>query len=127
MIRSALWDHPIEIHGDGSQSRCFTYVDDVVTAIVSAGRNPGRGRLLHIGSTDEVTIAGLASRIAGLTGSEAGVVFTSPEARWGGRYQDIARRVPDRSTRRSRPGMVPFDLAGRRAPSDDRLGTPRGR
>lgn len=97
MVRAALAGEPVEVHDDGAQTRCFTYVDDVVTAIVAAGVTPGLARLLHVGSTDEIAMADLASLVERLAGSTVPRRHSRPQERWGGRYQDIARRVPDPS------------------------------
>jgi dTDP-alpha-D-glucuronic acid decarboxylase len=101
MVGAALRGEPITVNGDGQQTRCFTFVDDVVAGILAAGEKPGVGRLLHLGSTEEVSISGLASMVLDATGSNSIVVGGDPSARWGVRYQDIPRRIPDPSNARA--------------------------
>ena len=107
MIGAALRGEPIPVHDDGTQTRCFTFIEDVVDAIARAGDKPGLGRLLHVGSTDEVTMLDLADRVGQLVGDPSGIVFERPSDRHGEGYQDIARRVPDPSLARAVLGWAP--------------------
>ena len=79
---------PIEVHGDGLQTRCLTWVGDVVEAMIKVGIQRGlEGKSFNLGSTDEISIIDLASKIAGLRGVE--IVYTKPN------NGDSKRRVPD--------------------------------
>lgn len=91
MVAAALGKEPIEVHGEGLQSRCFTYVSDVAEAIVRTGEHPGVAPVLHIGSTEESTIVGLASLIEELTGSKVTRRHDLPSPR----HEDVDRRVPE--------------------------------
>ena len=97
-IEAALGGHEIPIHGDGLQTRSFTYVSDTVDGIYAAIVNPkANGEILNIGSTHEITIldvARLIYRLCGRTG-EAKIKFVPYESFTGKRYEDVRRRVPD--------------------------------
>src|SRR5262249_13351043 len=68
-VRQALAGQPITVYGDGTQSRCFTHVADVVGALISLAEHPGAvGEVYNIGSTEEVTIAALAEQVRSLAG-----------------------------------------------------------
>lgn len=95
MVAAALAGRPIPVHGTGRQTRCFTYVDDVVDALVSCIDRPHPRRLLHIGSTEEVTIRALAELVCEAAGRPVDIELVDPAARWGDRFEDIDRRVPD--------------------------------
>ena len=97
-IDCVLNGKPIPIHGDGSQTRSFTYVSDTVEGIYqSTIRTEANGEIINIGSTQEITILELARRIKRLSGTpgELDVEFV-PYASFSGRkYEDVMRRVPD--------------------------------
>lgn len=101
MVDAALAGDPIPVNDGGTQTRCFTYITDVVDAVMCAGEKPGVGRLLHVGSTDEISILELARRIDEMVGGDAGIAHHSPSDQFGDGYQDIVRRVPDPSLARA--------------------------
>lgn len=97
-IDAVLNDDVIPIHGDGSQTRSFTYVTDTVEGIYQAVvRDEADGEIINIGSTFEITIADLARKIKELSGTpgELKLEFVPYESFTGGKYQDVMRRVPD--------------------------------
>jgi dTDP-alpha-D-glucuronic acid decarboxylase len=95
MVAAALAGEPIPVHGTGAQTRCFTYVSDVVDALVALASAPSAGRLFHIGSDREVSILELAQLVSAAAGIALDVSFVDPSDRWGGRFEDIDRRLPD--------------------------------
>ena len=97
MVRAALADEPIPVHDDGLQTRCFTYVGDVVAGLVAAGEKPGLGRLFHIGTSEEISMIDLAELIGRTVGGAHGTAFERPSERFGEGYEDIPRRIPDTS------------------------------
>jgi UDP-glucose 4-epimerase len=101
MIGAALRNESITVHGDGRQTRCFTYVDDVTSALLLAGEKPGVGQLFHIGGEEEVTINELARRVARVVGGRLSITFEDPTDRWGQAFAHIGRRWPDTSLARS--------------------------
>lgn len=95
-VRQALAGEPIRVFGDGTQTRCFTHVADVVGALVRLVDHPGAvGGVFNVGSDEEVTIADLAGRVKALTGSPSEVVRVPYAAAYGAGFEDMPRRVPD--------------------------------
>ena len=95
-IKQALTGRPITIHGDGTQSRCFTDVSDVVAALVALMDHPAAvGEVFNIGSSEEVLIEALAQRVKTLTGSTSEIVHIPYEKAYGEGFEDMPRRVPD--------------------------------
>lgn len=102
-IDKALDDEPIPLHGDGSQTRSFTYVSDHVDGIVAAVESTAADNLVvNVGSEHEISIADLARLIWRLVRgeeSEPKLEFVPYESL--GRYEDVMRRVPDISRARA--------------------------
>jgi len=99
-IEQVLNDSEISIHGDGLQTRSFTYVNDTVAGIYAATIKPeANGEIFNIGSNHEITILDLAQTIKRLsnTPGELKVKFIPYESFTGGKYEDVRRRVPDSS------------------------------
>ena len=95
-IKQALTDRPITVYGDGTQSRCFTYVGDVVGALIGLMDHPNAvGEVFNIGSVQEVSIKGLAERVKELTGSKSEIVHVPYEMAYGEGFEDMPRRIPD--------------------------------
>jgi len=97
-IDAILKDQEIPIHGDGLQTRSFTYATDTAAGIYAAVMEPGaNGEILNIGSTHEITILELARTIKRLmnTSGELKIKFIPYESFAGGKYEDVRRRVPD--------------------------------
>jgi UDP-glucose 4-epimerase len=95
MVAAALADRPISVHDGGSQTRCFTYVDDVVDALVALADKPGLGPILHLGSLHETSVAELARLVATVTGTTRAPTHDSTASIWGEHGGRIDRRVPD--------------------------------
>jgi len=95
-LAQALRGEPLTVLGDGSQSRCFTYVDDSVEGTLRAALTPAaEGLVFNIGNDSETTILNLAQIIIGLTGSQSAIRFIPYEERFGQGFEDTQRRVPD--------------------------------
>lgn len=97
-IDAILNDREISIHGDGLQTRSFTYVADTVDGIYAAMVTPeANGEILNVGTTHEITILELARTIHRLAGTPWPLKCTFvPYASFtGGKYEDVRRRVPD--------------------------------
>jgi UDP-glucose 4-epimerase len=97
-IDAVFNDKVIPIHGDGKQTRSFTYVSDTVDGIYEAMvREQANGQILNIGNNEEITILELAHKIKRLsnTPGELKIQFIPYESFAGGRYEDVMRRVPD--------------------------------
>ncbi|MER6947329.1 NAD-dependent epimerase/dehydratase family protein [Nonomuraea sp. NPDC000554] len=84
------------VYDDGGQTRCFTFVDDAITATVMAGSSAkSDGECFNIGSSDETTVQQAVHLAIELAGGERTVVPVDTRERLGERYQDLYRRVPD--------------------------------
>lgn len=95
-VRQALAGEPLTVYGDGSQTRCFCSVADVVPALVALMENEGaRGQVFNLGGTEEISIADLAKRVIHLTGSSSEVQFIPYEQAYEEGFEDMPRRVPD--------------------------------
>jgi UDP-glucose 4-epimerase len=107
-VRQALRDETITVYGDGSQSRCFTHVNDVVGALMKLIEHPQAvGEVYNIGSQQEVTILELAERIRELTGSRSDIVFLPYEEAYEEGFEDMLRRVPDLAKAQRMVGYEP--------------------
>jgi UDP-glucose 4-epimerase len=90
-----LRGEPVTVIGDGTQTRCFTYIDDAIQATLEAGlTDRAVGEIVNVGSDVETSILGLAETMIRIAGSRSKVVFVPQEAVYGNRYEDVPRRVP---------------------------------
>jgi UDP-glucose 4-epimerase len=95
-VRQALAGQPITVFGDGKQSRSFTYVGDVIDALVKLANEPRAiGEVFNIGNTGEVTIGELATRVKTLTGSQSDIQLIPYDEAYEAGFEDMPRRVPD--------------------------------
>lgn len=95
-VRQALAGEPITVFGDGTQTRAFTHVHDVVGALITLMQTPAAiGQVINIGNTQEVTITALAERIRQLCGSASAIRFIPYEEAYDSGFEDMPRRVPD--------------------------------
>jgi nucleoside-diphosphate-sugar epimerase len=95
-VRQALASQPITVFGDGTQSRSFTYVGDVVKAMVALIDEPRAiGQVFNIGNGKEISIRDLAERVKQLTGSNSEIVMVPYEKAYEAGFEDMPRRVPD--------------------------------
>jgi UDP-glucose 4-epimerase len=94
-VSAALAGRPLEIHGDGSQTRCFCHVEDTVgalTGLMDAG--PLGGEIFNVGSTERVTIDELAQRVLAATRSNSELVHVPYEEVYGQGIEDMLHREP---------------------------------
>jgi UDP-glucose 4-epimerase len=107
-VRQALAGQPITVFGDGRQSRSFTYVGDVVRAVVALIDEPRAvGQVFNIGNGYEITIGDLAERIRTLAGSESEIVRIPYDQAYEAGFEDMPRRVPDISKIKALVGYAP--------------------
>ena len=96
LMRQAIDNEPLTVHGDGSQTRCFTYVDDTVEGTLRAALDlRGEGKIFNVGNDHETSIIDLATTIIAMTGSSSAVQHISYEQRFGKGFEDTKRRIPD--------------------------------
>jgi nucleoside-diphosphate-sugar epimerase len=107
-VQQALAGRPITVFGDGTQSRSFTYVGDVVRAMVALIDEPRAvGQVFNIGNGNEISINQLAERIKTLTRSHSDIVRIPYDEAYEAGFEDMPRRVPDISKVRSLVGYAP--------------------
>jgi UDP-glucose 4-epimerase len=107
-VRQALAGQPITVFGDGTQSRSFTYVGDVVRAMVALIDEPRAvGQVFNIGNGREISIGALAERIKTMTGSSSPIVRIPYDQAYEAGFEDMPRRVPDISKIRALVGYEP--------------------
>lgn len=107
-VKQALAGRPITVHGDGSQSRCFGYVGDVVKALMTLMEHPAAvGEVFNIGSTEEVSIGELAEIVKVLTHSQSDIVTMPYSEVYEPGFEDMPRRIPDTTKVRDLIGFRP--------------------
>jgi UDP-glucose 4-epimerase len=106
--RQAVAGQPITVFGDGTQSRSFSYVADVVDALIKLAEEPRAvGEVFNIGSTEEVTIAALAERVKRLAASASTIQLIPYDKAYEAGFEDMPRRVPDISKIHHLIGFAP--------------------
>ena len=93
-IEAALKDEPLTIHGDGSQTRSFTWVGDVVNYFYLLAEKQLYGEIFNIGQTEEISIKNLAEMIIKETDSKSEIIFKTHKEVYGERFEDPMRRTP---------------------------------
>ena len=107
-VRQALAGQPITVFGDGTQSRSFTYVGDVVEALVRLTHEQRAvGEVFNIGNMGEVTISDLAERVKRMTGSGSPIQYVPYDQAYETGFEDMPRRVPDITKIRDFVGYEP--------------------
>ena len=107
-VRQALANEPITVFGDGTQQRSFTYVGDVVRAMVALIDEPKAiGQVFNIGNGQEISIRDLAIRIKKMTGSSSEIVTIPYDQAYESGFEDMPRRVPDIAKIRALIGYEP--------------------
>jgi UDP-glucose 4-epimerase len=96
-VRQALLGQPITVFGDGTQRRCFTYVSDVISALLRLADHPDAvGQVFNVGNDrEEVTIRELAERVKKRTRSKSEIVTVPYDQAYEEGFEDMLRRVPD--------------------------------
>ena len=95
-VRQALTGQPLTVFGSGEQIRCFCHVQDVVPALIRlVGTDRAAGLAVNLGSSEQVSIGELASRVIDATGSASTIEQTSYLEAYGTGYEDMQRRVPN--------------------------------
>jgi UDP-glucose 4-epimerase len=96
LVEQALTGEPMTVYGSGQQSRCFCSVHDVIDALTRFLHCPGAaGKVINIGSQEEITIFDLARFIKDVTGSRSEIVMVPYDKAYGPGFDDMPRRVPD--------------------------------
>ena len=108
LVQQAMTGKPMTVYGDGSQSRCFGFVKDVVRALVALMERPeAAGEIYNIGASTEISILELAKRVKQITGSNSPIVLIPYADAYDAGYQDMPRRIPDTTKLRNLVGFAP--------------------
>lgn len=95
-VKQALANRPLTVYGDGTQTRCFGYVGDVVGALMGLmDKDEAVGQVFNIGSNEEVSILELARRVKEIAGSSSEIVLVPYGEAYEEGFEDMPRRVPD--------------------------------
>jgi UDP-glucose 4-epimerase len=107
-VSQAVRGETVTVYGDGSQTRCFCYVGDVVAALLALVDHPEAvGRVFNIGGNDEISMDALAHRVIELSGSDSKVRYVPYEEAYEEGFEDMQRRVPDTTRARELIGFAP--------------------
>ncbi len=107
-INQALTGRPLTVFGNGTQTRCFSSVQEVINCILALMDKPEAvGRVINIGSVQEITILELARRVLEITGSDSPIELTPYDEAYPGDFEDMQRRVPDVTLLQSLVGFSP--------------------
>ncbi len=107
-VRQALAGEPITVFGDGTQSRCFGWVGDVVGALIALSNHPEAvGKVFNIGNDEEVTILELAQKIKKITGSQSPIQMIPYDQAYEAGFEDMHRRIPSLDRIRQLVGFKP--------------------
>jgi UDP-glucose 4-epimerase len=109
LVKQALLGHPLTVHGDGAQSRCFTYISDVVGVFIRLAEEPRAvGQVFNVGNDrEEISIRELARKVKARTGSKSEVVLVPYDQAYEEGFEDMRRRVPDLTKLRELTGYEP--------------------
>jgi UDP-glucose 4-epimerase len=95
-MSQALHGQNLTVYGSGEQSRCFTYVSDVIEwLLLLASSDKAVGEVLNLGNPEEVTIVELARRVIAVTGADVEIEYVPYEKAYEEGFEDMERRIPD--------------------------------
>lgn len=107
-VSQALRGEPLTVHGDGTQTRCFCHVSEVVSAFVDLIEHPqGHGKVFNLGRAEEISIIELAKRVIEQTASSSSIRFVPYTEAYPDGFEDMRRRVPNVSRARELIGFDP--------------------
>ena len=107
-LAQKLAGKPFTVVGDGTQTRCFCHVSDVVEGLVALSEHPEAfGRVFNLGGAEEISIGDLAERIIELAGSDSEVEYISYDTAYEEGFEDMVRRVPNTDRARQLVGFEP--------------------
>lgn len=108
LVQQALSGEPMTVFGDGSQTRCFTNVFDVVRALTMLSETPAAiGKIVNVGQPREIAITDLAELVRAACQSESRIDVIDYSIAYGAGFEDMRRRVPDVTMLRNLIGYVP--------------------
>jgi nucleoside-diphosphate-sugar epimerase len=112
-VERALAGAPLEIFGDGTQSRCFCHVHDTIRALYGLMAHDGAGEIYNVGSSEQIAIADLARKVIEVTKSSSTTVYVPYEEAYGVGIEDMLHRIPSTEKIQAATGWQPTrDLTG---------------
>ena len=106
-VERALAGEPLEVHGDGSQTRCFCHVSDTIRALAGLMDAPSSGEIFNVGSQESIGILDLAERVRSMTGSSSEIVHVPYHRVYGVGIEDMLHRIPSTEKIRAAIGWQP--------------------
>ena len=107
-VQSALMGKPILVYGDGTQTRSFGHVKDVIEGLIKLMEEPrAEGDVFNVGNDQEVSIQALAEKVKEMTGSDSEIEYMSYEKAYGPGFEDMERRCPNLEKIKTLIGYVP--------------------
>jgi UDP-glucose 4-epimerase len=107
-VKAALSGEPLMVYGDGKQTRCFAYVQDVIDGLMALANDPtAYGDVYNVGATDEISIENLAFMIREMSGSSSPIRYMPYEEAYGHAFDDMRRRVPSVEKIHAKVGYTP--------------------
>ena len=106
-VQRALAEEPLEVHGDGEQTRCFCHVSDTIRALAGLMEDGDSGEIYNVGSEERISINELARRVLELTDSASEVSYVAYEDVYGIGIEDMLHRIPSTAKIRSLVGWEP--------------------
>ena len=106
-VQRALDGRPLEIHGDGDQTRCFCHVQDTVRALRGLMDDAVSGEIFNVGATNRISISALAERVIELTGSSSSVAHIPYSEVYEHGIEDMLHRIPSTDKIRAAIGWEP--------------------
>ena len=107
-IEAAVKNEPLTIYGDGTQTRCFAHIADVIDAVMAVAFSTATiGKVVNIGNNFEISMNDLAAMIIAQTGSSSEIMHLPYEVAYGAGFEDMARRVPNISLIKELTGWAP--------------------
>lgn len=107
-MAQALLGQDLTVYGNGRQSRCFSYVSDIVEGILLlASNDKAVGEVFNLGNSKEIAIAELAKKVIAVTGANVGIKYVPYEKAYEQGFEDMDRRVPDITKAQRLTGFSP--------------------
>ncbi|MDY1004095.1 NAD-dependent epimerase/dehydratase family protein [Curtobacterium sp. CFBP9011] len=108
LVGQAVRGEPLTVYGDGVQSRCFSFVGDVVPAMVALiEHDAAYGEAFNLGGEREISIAELAELVIDIVDSDSQITYVPYDEAYGEGYEDMRRRVPDNTRAEAAVGFAP--------------------
>ena len=93
-VERALAGAPLEVFGDGKQTRCFCHVSDTIAALHGLMGHDAAGEIFNVGSSEQISIVDLAQKVIAATGSSSTLTFIPFEDAYGHGIEDMLHRIP---------------------------------